>query len=82
MRRRLDVEMVRRRIVESRTAAARAIREGQVLVAGTVEPKPATLVESSTPVRIVDAGPRYVSRGGIKLEAAIREVREAKVTED
>ena len=72
MRRRLDVEMVRRRLVESRSAAARAIREGQVTVAGTVEPKPATLVESSTAVRIVDAGPRYVSRGGIKLEAAIR----------
>ena len=72
MRRRLDVEMVRRRLVESRTAAARAIREGQVVVTGTLKPKPATLVESSTAVRIKDAGPRYVSRGGVKLEAAIR----------
>ena len=73
MRRRLDVEMVRRRLVESRSAAVRVIREGQVRVAGTLEPKPATMVETSTAVRIVGAGPRYVSRGGVKLEAAIRE---------
>lgn len=73
MRRRLDVEMVRRRLVESRTAAVRAIREGQVVVTGSVEPKPATLVEPSTAVRITGPGPRYVSRGGLKLEAAIRE---------
>lgn len=73
MRRRLDVEMVRRRLFESRSAAARAIREGQLQVGGTLDPKPATLVEPSTAVRMVGTGPRYVSRGGIKLEAAIRE---------
>ena len=73
MRRRLDVEMVRRRLVESRTAAARAIQEGTVVVAGTPLPKPATLVEAGTAVRMVPDGPRYVSRGGLKLEAALRE---------
>lgn len=72
MRRRLDVEMVRRRLVESRTAAARAIREGQVVVTGTLEPKPATLVDTATPVRMAPTRPSYVSRGGLKLEAAIR----------
>ena len=72
MRRRLDVEMVRRRLVESRTAAAHAIRAGKVVVAGTPLPKPATLVEAGTAVRMVAHGPRYVSRGGLKLEAALR----------
>ena len=73
MRRRLDIEMVRRRLVESRTAAARAIRDGKVVVTGTPLPKPATLVEAGTAVRMVAHGPRYVSRGGLKLEAALRE---------
>ena len=73
MRRRLDVEMVRRRLVESRTAAAHAIRAGKVVVAGTPLPKPATLGEAGTAVRMVARGPRYVSRGGLKLEAALRQ---------
>ena len=67
--------MVRRRLAESRTAAARAIRDGTVVVAGTPLPKPATLVEAGTAVRLVTDGPRYVSRGGLKLEAALREFR-------
>lgn len=75
MRRRLDVEMVRRRLVDSRVAAARAIRDRRVEVAGTPLPKPATLIESGTAVRMVGDQPRYVSRGGLKLEAAIREFR-------
>ena len=75
MRRRLDVEMVRRRLVGSRAAAARAIRDRKVLVAGTPLPKPATMVDPGTAVRMVGHGPRYVSRGGLKLEAAIRELR-------
>ena len=75
MRRRLDVEMVRRRLVDSRVAAARAIRDRRVEVTGTPLPKPATLVDSGTAVRMIGDRPRYVSRGGIKLEAAIREFR-------
>ena len=75
MRRRLDVEMVRRRLVDSRVAAARAISERRVVVTGTLLPKPATMVDTGTAVRMVGDGPRYVSRGGLKLEAAIREFR-------
>ncbi len=71
MRRRLDIELVRRRLAASRTAAAHAIREGQVVVIGTPEPKPATLVDSSTALKVVTTRPRYVSRGGLKLEAAL-----------
>ena len=67
--------MVRRHLVESRTAAARAIRDGKVVVAGKPIPKPATMVEPGIAVRMVGAGPRYVSRGGLKLEAALRGFR-------
>ncbi len=73
MMRRLDVEMVRRRLVGSRSAAARAIREGRVIVAGIPLPKPATLVSKGTPLRWAASRPRYVSRGGLKLEAALEE---------
>ena len=71
MMRRLDVEMVRRRLVGSRSAAARAIRERRVIVAGIPLPKPATLVSKGTSVRWASPPPRYVSRGGLKLEAAL-----------
>ena len=73
MMRRLDVEMVRRRLVGSRSAAARAIRDGKVVVAGIPLPKPATLVSKGTPLRWAEDPPRYVSRGGLKLEAGLEE---------
>ena len=73
MMRRLDVEMVRRRLVGSRSAAAQAIREGKVVVAGIPLPKPATLVSKGTPLRWAEDPPRYVSRGGLKLEAGLEE---------
>ena len=73
MRRRLDAELVRRRLADSRTAAARLIREGRVAAGGNPAPKPATMIDAGDAVHITAAGPRYVSRGGLKLEAALRE---------
>lgn len=73
MRRRLDAELVRRRLADSRTAAARLIREGRVAAAGNPAPKPATMIDAGDAVHITAPGPRYVSRGGLKLEAALRE---------
>ena len=70
-RRRLDVELVRRGLVESRTAAALAIEQGRVKVAGAATPRAATLVDSGTGVSIGQGGPKYVSRGGLKLERAL-----------
>lgn len=69
-RRRLDVEMVRRGIVPSRAQAAAVIEEGNVLVAGTVADKASRLVAPAEPIELQDH-PRFVSRGGLKLEAAI-----------
>ena len=71
MKRRLDVEMVRRRLVDSRSAAAHAIRQGQIIVTGIPLPKPATLVGPDIALRWITPPPRYVSRGGIKLEKAL-----------
>ncbi len=70
-RRRLDIELVRRRLVDSRAAAQAAIVGKRVKLKGTLASKAATMVESGDPIEIVDDGPRHVSRAGAKLEAAI-----------
>lgn len=56
----------------SRTAAAGAVRAGEVRVGqdGPVALRPSQLVEPDAQL-IVEEGPRYVSRGGVKLENAL-----------
>ncbi|MFQ5948368.1 MAG: TlyA family RNA methyltransferase [Acidimicrobiia bacterium] len=70
-RRRLDQELVRRGLVESRTAAQHALDEGRVAVRGVAAPKAATLVRVDDPLRVLPPPDQYVSRGGAKLAAAI-----------
>lgn len=67
---RLDVLLVERGLAESRTKAQAMIMAGQVRVADQVMLKPATTVPADS-VLTVDAGPRFVSRGGEKLDAAL-----------
>ena len=70
-RRRLDAELVRRGLADDDEQAAAAVRDGRVLVAGLPASSPGTMVDPDDPVRLRDAGPRYVSRGGDKLRAAL-----------
>ena len=67
---RLDVLLVERGLAESRTKAQALIMAGQVRVADQVTLKPATVVDSESQLT-VDSGPRFVSRGGEKLDAAL-----------
>ncbi len=69
-RRRLDLELVHRKLVPSRSAARAAIEAGHVEVGGVPEPKPATMVAPSDSLRIVEQA-RFVGRGGEKLEAGL-----------
>ncbi len=62
--------MVEHGLAESRSLAQRLIMAGQVRVNGQVAWKPSSLVDPSVKIE-VDSGPRYVSRGGDKLEAAL-----------
>jgi len=66
---RLDVLLVERGLAESRAKAQALIMAGQVRVADQVALKPATTVDTSAALT-VDSGPRFVSRGGEKLDAA------------
>ncbi len=67
---RLDVLLVERGLAESRAKAQAMIMAGQVRVAGQTALKPATAIQADS-VLSVDSGPRFVSRGGEKLDAAL-----------
>ncbi|MFI6474683.1 TlyA family RNA methyltransferase [Streptomyces sp. NPDC050516] len=71
-RRRLDAELVRRRLARSREHAAQLIAAGRVSVGKTVATKSATQVETAAAIVVVDddSDPDYVSRGGHKLAGA------------
>ncbi len=71
MRRRLDVELVRRGLARSRGEAADAIRAGRVTVAGAPATTAARLVAAGEAVHIETPRGPYVSRGGYKLAAAL-----------
>ncbi len=67
---RLDVLLTERGLAESRSKAQAIIMAGQVRVDDQVTLKPATRVSTASALK-VDSGPRFVSRGGEKLEAAL-----------
>src|SRR5687768_7792435 len=72
VRRRLDVELVRRGLAESREGAQSMIAAGLVTVAHVVATKPARRTAPDEPIELLGPPPRFVSRGGIKLDAALR----------
>ncbi|MBM3125794.1 MAG: TlyA family RNA methyltransferase [Chloroflexi bacterium] len=67
---RLDHLLVERGFADSRSKAQALIMAGQVRVEGQVILKPATAVHLDCSIT-VDSGPRFVSRGGDKLQAAL-----------
>ena len=67
---RLDVLLVERGLADSRAKAQALIMAGQVRVAGQTTLKPATAIPTDSPLT-VDSGPRFVSRGGEKLDGAL-----------
>ena len=70
---RLDRLLVERGLVESRERGHALVLAGQVLVNGQKQNKAGTLVPEDAEVRILGDALPYVSRGGMKLEAALRE---------
>jgi 23S rRNA (cytidine1920-2'-O)/16S rRNA (cytidine1409-2'-O)-methyltransferase len=67
---RLDILMVERGLAESRSQAQRLVMAGEVRVNGQLVLKPATGVDLAVDLEVV-TGPRFASRGGEKLEAAL-----------
>jgi len=71
VRRRLDAELVRRGLLGSRRQAVEAIAAGRVRVGGSPAPAPTRLVAADEPIQVTGDPPRFVSRGGEKLAAAL-----------
>jgi len=71
-RERLDLLLVERQLVISREDGRRRILAGEVLVNGHAVTKAGNLIENSAEIRLKQTSP-YVSRGGFKLEKALRE---------
>lgn len=67
---RLDLLLFERGLAVSRAKAQALVMAGQVRVDGQVEIKPSAQVAPDARLDL-DAGPRFVSRGGDKLEAAL-----------
>ncbi len=67
---RLDQALVERGLCESRERAKRAILAGQVRIKDRVASKPGDLIEADVELHL-DAGEKFVSRGGHKLERAL-----------
>lgn len=75
-RERIDKLLVERGLVSSRTKAQAMIMAGAVLVEEQRVEKPSDLISLDAQVRIKgadDPAARYVGRGGVKLEAALRD---------
>jgi 23S rRNA (cytidine1920-2'-O)/16S rRNA (cytidine1409-2'-O)-methyltransferase len=68
---RVDVLLVERGLVPSRERARAYILAGRVLVSEQKIDKPSVLVAGDAPVRLLGDDMPYVSRGGLKLDAAL-----------
>lgn len=71
-RKRLDVLLVERGLAPSRQRAQAVILAGLVRVAGRRLDKAGTMVDEHAVVEVLSPAHPYVSRGGLKLEAALR----------
>lgn len=69
---RLDVLLVERGFVESRQKAQAVIMAGSVFVGGQRVDKPGTSVANEADIEVRGHVLRYVSRGGLKLEKAMK----------
>ncbi len=68
---RLDVLVAQLGLCDSREQAQRLILAGEVSVKDQVITKPGTKVDDTLPITVKNK-PRYVSRGGLKLEGALK----------
>ena len=72
MKERLDVLLVNNGLAETREKAKRTIMAGLVTVDGRLEDKPGTRFDIDSDVQVKGQECPYVSRGGLKLEKALK----------
>jgi 23S rRNA (cytidine1920-2'-O)/16S rRNA (cytidine1409-2'-O)-methyltransferase len=70
-KKRLDRLLVDKGLAPTRSQAADMVRRGCVSVGGVLAVKPGALVTDESAVAVSPGAAPYVSRGGLKLEAAL-----------
>ena len=73
IKKRLDVLLVEQGYADNRTKAQAIIMSGMVYVGGQKADKPGTSYEEAVEIEVRGATCPYVSRGGLKLEKALRD---------
>ena len=71
---RLDQEIVKRKLVETRELGKRLILAGKVKVNGHIVDKASEKIKPDDEIELKES-PKYVSRGGFKLEHALNEFK-------
>jgi 23S rRNA (cytidine1920-2'-O)/16S rRNA (cytidine1409-2'-O)-methyltransferase len=75
MKKRLDLQMVDQGLAPSRTRAQDLIKSGSVTVDGRLANSSSLQIDETAQIEILQSElTRYVSRGGLKLEGALRQV--------
>jgi 23S rRNA (cytidine1920-2'-O)/16S rRNA (cytidine1409-2'-O)-methyltransferase len=72
-KKRLDLLLVERGLADSRQKAQAMILAGEVRVASQRADKPGTMIPQDATIELTGGAPRYVSRGGMKLEGALED---------
>ena len=72
MKKRLDVILMERNMFPSREKARTAIMTGRILIHGNKETKAGTMIAEDTEIEVIGHDLPYVSRGGLKLEKAVK----------
>lgn len=73
MKKRLDILLTEKGICDSRSRAKALIMEGVVTVDGVMEDKAGSLFDENAKIGLKENPIPYVSRGGLKIEKAIKE---------
>jgi 23S rRNA (cytidine1920-2'-O)/16S rRNA (cytidine1409-2'-O)-methyltransferase len=73
MKLRLDKRVVDEGLAASRTRAQQRISAGQIAVDGSIVTKAGSMVDAKQSIRAIEEDIPYVSRGGLKLAAALDE---------
>ncbi|PKO07025.1 MAG: TlyA family rRNA (cytidine-2'-O)-methyltransferase [Chloroflexi bacterium HGW-Chloroflexi-3] len=71
---RVDIYLYEHKMVESRSLAQRLVMAGEILVNGEMVLKPSQQIDDKAKVEIIK-GPKFVSRGGEKLEVGLKSFR-------
>ena len=72
MKKRLDILLLEKKLVDSRSKAQWLIKNGYVLVKRNVVLKPGKKIDNSFKIELIKEYP-YIGRGGLKLESALKE---------